>query len=438
MVLNMKRIILSMMVLLLTMSLMACGENEMEDTVTITSADSISSSENVQTSAKYIVEEVGFEREGMHIYGELYLPEDGEKHPLVVISHGFGGNLRHLSNYAEMFARNGIAACAFDFIGGGSGSRSDGKITEMSVLTESADLNAVIDGLITRDDIDASEIYLLGGSQGGFVSTYVAGTRPTDIKGLIALYPAYVLQDNARSMSPDPDNIPETMNLMGTTIGRIYNKDAMSFDIYDVMKDYPKDVLIIHGTSDNIAPISYSERAVTVFPSAQLVKFEGAGHGFYGDDEARSAQMAVDFVKEHLGNSSTAKSNEMQEINNEDEEPDMRVKVSDGINEVVFMLNDSSAAKSLYSQLPITTEVDNYSSNEKIFYPPEELDDTDVIESDGPLGTLAYFSPWGNVVMYYSECGKYPGLYILGGAIEGEDNIEKLSGTIEVTALKKD
>ena len=148
--------------------------------------------------------------------------------------------------------------------------------------------------------------------------------------------------------------------------------------------------------------------------------------------------MAVDFVKEHLGNSSTAKSNEMQEINNEDEEPDMRVKVSDGINEVVFMLNDSSAAKSLYSQLPITTEVDNYSSNEKIFYPPEELDDTDVIESDGPLGTLAYFSPWGNVVMYYSECGKYPGLYILGGAIEGEDNIEKLSGTIEVTALKKD
>ena len=71
MVLNMKRIILSMMVLLLTMSLMACGENEMEDTVTITSADSISSSGNVQTSAKYIVEEVGFEHEGMHIYGEL-------------------------------------------------------------------------------------------------------------------------------------------------------------------------------------------------------------------------------------------------------------------------------------------------------------------------------------------------------------------------------
>ena len=35
--------------------------------------------------------------------------------------------------------------------------------------------------------------------------------------------------------------------------------------------------------------------------SIELVRFEGAGHGFFGDGEAeRAAQMAVDFVKEHL------------------------------------------------------------------------------------------------------------------------------------------
>ena len=134
------------------------------------------------------------------------------------------------------------------------------------------------------------------------MSTYVAGTRPDLIKGLIALYPAYVLQDNAWRDTPDPENIPETMAFKGTTIGRIYNADAMSFDIYEVMKDYPGDVLIIHGTSDNSVPISYSERAITVFSSAELVRFEGAGHGFYGDDEVRAAQIAVDFVKEHLIN----------------------------------------------------------------------------------------------------------------------------------------
>ena len=62
-------------------------------------------------------------------------------------------------------------------------------------------------------------------------------------------------------------------------------------------------------------------------------------------------------------------------------------------------------------------------------YPPEELDTTDGMIGAGPYGTLAYFSPWGNVVMYYSPCGEYPGLYLLGEPISGEDTIEKMSGS---------
>lgn len=116
------------------------------------------------------------------------------------------------------------------------------------------------------------------------------------------------------------------------------------------------------------------------------------------------------------------------------EEKELKIKVADGNYEVIFRLNDGSAAKSLYEQLPLTIEVENYGSNEKIFYPPEKLDTSDVSEGGGPAGTLAYFSPWGNVVMYYSPCGSYPSLYILGEAIEGTENIEDLSGTIMVTA----
>ena len=112
----------------------------------------------------------------------------------------------------------------------------------------------------------------------------------------------------------------------------------------------------------------------------------------------------------------------------------MRIKVTDGTDEIIFQLNDGSAAKSLYEQLPLTLDVENYGPNEKIFYPPEKLDTSDVIEGDGPAGTLAYFSPWGNVVMYYSSFGSYPGLYIIGEASEGADTIKNLSGTITITA----
>lgn len=256
--------------------------------------------ENQNEPARFTSTEVIVKRDGMSIYGELLLPEAERPLPLVILSHGFGGNHQQMKAYAEAFAKKGIAAYPFDFIGGGYGIKSDGTLQEMSVLTEAADLSAVLDNMLTRPEIDPSRIFLLGASQGGFVSSYVAGTRPDDVAGLIALYPAYVLQDNAWKQTPDPDSIPETINLMGTTIGRIYNADAMSFDIYDIIPNYPGKVLIIHGTVDTIAPISYSERAVEVFPDAKLIRYEGANHGFWGQDEVNSENEVVSFVLEVL------------------------------------------------------------------------------------------------------------------------------------------
>ena len=255
---------------------------------------------NQNKSTRFSTTEVLVERDGMTIYGELLLPEKEGPLPLVILCHGFGGNYGHMKAYAQAFARKGVAAYSFDFIGGGLGIKSDGTMKEMSVLTEAADLNAVLDQMMALPAIDADRIFLLGASQGGFVSSYVAGTRPDDIAGLIALYPAYVLQDNAWKQTPDPDKIPETITLMGVTLGRIYNADAMSFDIYDIIPNYPGKVLIIHGTADAVAPISYSERAVKVFPDAKLIRYKGANHGFWGQDEINSENQAVSFVLDIL------------------------------------------------------------------------------------------------------------------------------------------
>ena len=244
----------------------------------------------------YSVQELTLERDGMKIWGELYLPESGEPLPLVIMCHGFGGNHEHMSAYAKAFAGNGFAVYSFDFIGGGYGSRSDGTMKEMSVLTEAADLSAVLDRMKEQPGIDPDSIFLMGGSQGGFVCSYVAGVRPDDVAGLVCLDPAYVLQDNAWKQTPDPDNIPETINLMGIALGGIYNRDAMSFDIYDIIRNYPGKVLILHGTADSIAPVSYSERAAEVFPDAELIRYEGANHGFRGKDEINSENQAIEFV----------------------------------------------------------------------------------------------------------------------------------------------
>lgn len=114
-----------------------------------------------------------------------------------------------------------------------------------------------------------------------------------------------------------------------------------------------------------------------------------------------------------------------------------QMQVTDGTHTVVFTLNSTDAANALWNRLPITAEVSNYSNNEKIFYPDPALDyGTNNEEGDCPAGTLALFSPWGNIVMYYGHASRYSGLYILGSATTGAADISNLSGTITVSKVE--
>ena len=54
------------------------------------------------------------------------------------------------------------------------------------------------------------------------------------------------------------------------------------YDVYADMPRYSSPVLIVHGTADATAPVSYSERAEGTFPDAGLLSIDGAGHGFSG------------------------------------------------------------------------------------------------------------------------------------------------------------
>ena len=234
------------------------------------------------------------------IYGVMCLPNAEKKtYPAVILSHGFGSNAESCKPYAKIFAANGYAAYAFDFRGGGVDSRSSGTTTEMSVLTEAEDLTAVLEQVRTLDYVDESRVFLWGASQGGFVSSYVAANRPDDVKALILYYPAFVLQDDARARIPSPGDIPKTETIWGTEIGAIYNMDAMSFDISETIGNYKGDVLIVHGDRDDVVPLSYSERAATVYESAKLIVFEGGGHGF-SDRIDEAAAYSLDFLRAHI------------------------------------------------------------------------------------------------------------------------------------------
>ena len=125
-----------------------------------------------------------------------------------------------------------------------------------------------------------------------------------------------------------------------------------------------------------------------------------------------------------------------QEIQVQEGENTMCISVEGNGQTIIFELNDSQAAVDLYGQMPISLEVENFSDNEKIFYPPRELDTSGAPLAEGGAGTLAYYAPWGDVVMFYDAFGRGRGLYELGRAVSGEEKIETLSGTIEVSAIE--
>lgn len=111
----------------------------------------------------------------------------------------------------------------------------------------------------------------------------------------------------------------------------------------------------------------------------------------------------------------------------------MRITVSANGTSILFELNDSPAARDLYAQLPLSVDVENFGGNEKIFYPPEKLNVADTpLAKDVQPGTLAYYAPWGDVVLFYGRFGAAAGLYDLGRAVSGRAHIQGLSGTVRV------
>ena len=109
-----------------------------------------------------------------------------------------------------------------------------------------------------------------------------------------------------------------------------------------------------------------------------------------------------------------------------------KISVTGNTGRVVFELNDSRAADDLWAQLPLEVEVENFSNNEKIFYPEDGLNTLNTPLAEGGAGTLAYYRPWGNVVMFYGRFSSNGSLYGLGRAVEGGNLISSLSGTLRI------
>lgn len=152
------------------------------------------------------------------------------------------------------------------------------------------------------------------------------------------------------------------------------------------------------------------------------------------EEEAASSREAIREWTACLGYMAADSSAETEETG-ETEQEEMQISVTCGEDTVIYQLNHSAAAVSLWEQLPLTIEVEDYSTNEKIFYPPQALDITDTPMADEGAGTLAYYEPWGDVVLFYGDYSENPSLYELGHVVSGGELVSRMTGTITIDAV---
>jgi alpha-beta hydrolase superfamily lysophospholipase len=242
---------------------------------------------------------IEFVRGNLTIRGHLWGKKNTPQHA-VILSHGFLANERMCFKYAKLLAEMGYLAVTFDFCGGGILSRSDGHSQDMTVLTEKADLLAVIEGV--KEQFSPTGITLFGCSQGGFVSGLLASELGNAvIDKLILFYPAVCIPDDARKgkmmfYSFDPIHIPDVLGRFPMKLGGDYARTVINMNPYEEMKGYVGPVLLVHGTADTIVNIRCIRELKELYADCRYEEIEGGGHVFKGKADERACGILRDFM----------------------------------------------------------------------------------------------------------------------------------------------
>ncbi|MCH5323456.1 MAG: hypothetical protein J1E31_07795 [Helicobacter sp.] len=103
----------------------------------------------------------------------------------------------------------------------------------------------------------------------------------------------------------------------------------------------------------------------------------------------------------------------------------MEIKLSFENNEMIVLLEDNAAARELYEMLPLKLNFSDYARKEKVAHLPKNLSLSNTQGYNPQIGDFFYFSPWGNIGIYYEKQPPYQGLVYLG-KIKGD--VSKLRG----------
>lgn len=252
---------------------------------------------------------------------QLHYVREGQGEPLLLIQ-GMSGNHLHWGDDFLGLLRDDFETIAYDHRGVGHSAKTDGPFT----IADLAD-----DAVGLLDALDVETAHVMGISMGGMTAqelalrhperlrtltlgcTYAGGEDsalgdPEIIQQLGTLFMTGRVEEAMRfgfevNVSPDFAQDPEHYELVkriaaelptSLEILMLQLQAIASHDTSERLGEISAPTLVIHGTVDQMLPVSNARAIAARIPDSRLEILEGVGHAFWWERPQESA----DFVRE--------------------------------------------------------------------------------------------------------------------------------------------
>jgi len=233
----------------------------------------------------------------------LEVPADIKPHAYAIFAHVFTGNksltaTRHIS---RGLTQNGIAVLRFDFTGLGE---SEGNFADTNFTSNVQDILAAADFL--AENHEAPKI-LIGHSLGGAAVIFAASQLPF-IKAVATVgapsepeHVTHLLRDKVEDIIA-LGKAKVDIGGREFTIKKQFLDDLHSKDMFQILKDLKKPIMVLHSPQDNIVKIENAAKIYkTAFHPKSFVSLDGADHMLTNKMDAKyTGELIAHWVKRYI------------------------------------------------------------------------------------------------------------------------------------------
>lgn len=244
-----------------------------------------------------MIKDITIQVNNLSIKGVL---ENSEAKKLVILVHGFTGDLRGPDNLFEKLSKKlqrlDYAVIRFSFRGTPP---SEGEYIDMTVDEQVEDLDKVIEHAKL---LGYTDIALLGESMGGSI---VAKAYDQSLKAVIFWYPAFDFTDTSFKnylTNESQEKLKEQGYLLeeGFKVGKQFIDEIPSVDLYNKVGEIKRPVLFVHGNKDVDVPYQQSEKAFQIANDPKEIRIIKDANHCFRNEQDEVVDLTADFLQRYF------------------------------------------------------------------------------------------------------------------------------------------